>query len=288
LPVTSEATELIRGHRLAQERRGNLPSSIDKRETCLKAFARWLEPRGMFDAMRPDVERFLDQRRTRDGKKINPRTRYGWIAHLHAFYAWAIDDELTDNDDPTARITRPKQRRTLPRPIGDDDLVLAIRAARPEMRAMISLAAFTGLRCAEIAELQRDDIIEAKGLIRIRHGKGDKERIIPLHPDVMEALRMLPMPKTGYLFNRPRGGRYSANWMSATINRYLHAVGINASAHMCRHWFGSEIYANTLDIRTTQELMGHSDPSTTAGYIAYSHVAAAAAVSGLRLGPPAV
>jgi integrase len=162
---------------------------------------------------------------------------------------------------------------------------MAIRAARPQMRAMLSLAAFAGLRCQEIAGLDRDDIIEAKGLIRVRMGKGGKERTVPVHPDVMEALRCLPLPRTGAIFVRPRGGRFSAHWMSATINAYLKEAGINAAAHQCRHWFGTEIYASTHDIRITQELMGHQSPTTTAGYIAYSHVAAAAAVATLKLGP---
>jgi integrase/recombinase XerC len=61
-------------------------------------------------------------------------------------------------------------------------------------------------------------------------------------------------------------------------------MGINATAHQLRHWIGTEIYSATHDIRVTQELLGHSDPSTTAGYIAYSHVAAAAAVGSLRIG----
>jgi integrase/recombinase XerC len=128
------------------------------------------------------------------------------------------------------------------------------------------------------------NIIEAKDLIRIRHGKGAKDRIVPLHPDVMEALRCLPLPRVGAIFVRPRGGRYSPNWMSATCNRYLHDIGINATAHQCRHWFASEVYANTHDIRVTQELLGHESPNTTAGYVAYSHVDAAAAVGSLRLG----
>jgi len=52
------------------------------------------------------------------------------------------------------------------------------------MRAMLTLAAFAGLRVQEIDGLDRDDILEAKGLIRVRHGRGAKERIVPLHPDV--------------------------------------------------------------------------------------------------------
>jgi integrase/recombinase XerC len=282
LPVPSEATKLMRLYRVAQERRNDLPNSIDKREQYLKAFARYLAPREMFDASRQDIELFLDKRKARDGRKIGSKTRYLWIAFLHGFYKWAVFEELLDVD-PTVKIIRPKNRRTLPRPIDGDDLIMAVRAARPQLRAMLSLAAFAGLRCQEIAGLDRDDIIEAKGLIRVRHGKGAKERIVPLHPDVMESLRCLPLPRTGAIFVRPRGARYTPSYLSLVCNAYLHDIGVNATMHMCRHWFASEVYANTHDIRVTQELLGHSDPATTAGYIAYSHVAAAAAVGSLRL-----
>jgi integrase/recombinase XerC len=91
------------------------------------------------------------------------------------------------------------------------------------------------------------------------------------------------MPRTGYLFRRPQGGPFSPNWLSACVSRYLAELGIDATCHQARHWFASEVYANCHDIRITQELLGHSDPSTTAGYIAYSHVDAAAAVGSLRI-----
>jgi len=68
------------------------------------------------------------------------------------------------------------------------------------------------------------------------------------------------------------------------ISRYLRDLGIDATAHRARHWFATEVYAQGHDIRVTQELLGHSDPSTTAGYVAYSHVDAAAAVGALALG----
>ena len=185
--------------------------------------------------------------------------------------------------DPTARIVRPKQRRVLPRPIGDEDLELAIRTAPAQMRAILTLGAFAGLRVQEIAGLDRDDVLEAKGLIRVRRGKGAKERIVPLHPDVLAALRCLPMPRTGAIFVRPRGGRFTGNRLSVVVSAYLSEHGIDVTAHQLRHWFATETYSASHDIRVVQELLGHSDPSTTAGYIAYSHVDAAAAVAALAL-----
>ena len=132
LPVTTEATELLRAHLLHQERRGNLPRSIEKRQGSLKSFARWLAPRGMLEASRTDIELFLDGRRTSEGKKINPRTRYYWIAHLHAFFKWAILEDLI-TVDPTVAVVRPIMRRVLPRPIDGDDLIMAVKGARPQL-----------------------------------------------------------------------------------------------------------------------------------------------------------
>jgi site-specific recombinase XerD len=71
--------------------------------------------------------------------------------------------------------------------------------------------------------------------------------------------------------------------MSATIGRYLRDLGIDATAHQLRHWFATNVYAAGHDIRVTQELLGHSNPSTTSRYVAFSAVAAEAAVKSLRL-----
>jgi integrase/recombinase XerC len=283
-PISAEHAELLSQFRRHQERRNLTASSIYSIQGTLRSFVRWLEPdRTIFEVDRKEVESFLDQRRTRDGRAVNSRTRYYLIAHLHGFYKWAMIEDLTDTD-PTVKVVRPKMRRVLPRPIDGDALADALRGARPQMRAMLALAAFAGLRCQEIAGLERDDIIEAKALIRVRHGKGQKERIVPLHPDVLEALRVLPMPRTGALFTRPQGGRHTPVSTSQVISDYLRRdCGIDATAHMLRHWFGTEVYDNSKDLRVTQELLGHASPTTTAGYVAYSHVDAAAAVGSLAL-----
>lgn len=219
LPVPTEATELLRLHRLAQDRRGIQPNSIEKREQYLRAFARWLDPRGLLDASRQDVELFLDKRRTQEGRKIQSDTRYYWIAHFHSFYKWAMLEELIEAD-PTVAIVRPKTRRTLPRPIEGDDLVMAVRGARPEMRAMLSLAAFAGLRCQEIAGLDRDDIIEAKGLIRVRYGKGAKERISPAPPG-RHGGPSVPAPPENWCLIRPAERRPVQPQLDECLHRSL-------------------------------------------------------------------
>lgn len=268
---------LLRRFEVAQERRGNRPGAIETRQIRIRAFMRWLgEEKRILNATRDDIETFLDLR------SIGPKTRYGWISHLHAFYRWAITEELTERD-PTAKIIRPRLRRNLPRPAATDDLMHAIEQGSPKHRAWVLLAAFEGLRCCEIAGLRREDVLESEGLLRVVHGKGGVERILPLHPDVLAALRALPMPRTGWLFYRAAGGPYNATHVSVEFNAFLRDVGVNSTAHAARHWFGTHLYAKTKDLRLVQEMLGHASPTTTAIYVAFDKHLANSAVQDLSL-----
>ena len=283
-PYAPGTERLLSDHGIHMERRGNTRSSIDKRLMCLRSLARSVAPTSLLEANRPDIELFLDVRKSPSGRPIVGRTRYGWLSHFNAFYRWAVIEELTDRD-PTLAIVRPKMRRNLPRPIGDDDLAQAMAEAPPMMRAMLALAAYQGLRVQEIAGLDREDVLDTRDVpvIVVVHGKGGHERIVPLHPEVLSALRCVPLPRSGALFNRVRGGRHTAVTVSVAIRSYFDELGIDATAHQLRHWFGTGIYAATHDIRLTQELLGHQSPNTTAIYVAWAAVDAAPAVASLRI-----
>jgi len=71
--------------------------------------------------------------------------------------------------------------------------------------------------------------------------------------------------------------------VSVAIRSYFDELGIEASGHQLRHWFGTGIYAVTHDIRLTQELLGHQSPDTTAIYVAWAAVDAAPAVAALKI-----
>ena len=270
-------TELIEAHHVDQVRRGLMPSSIRQRNDRIAIFAKWLAGTNLLEATRQDVERFLDER------DIGARTRYAWLSHLHGFYAWAIRDEITA-DDPTARIIRPKMRRALPRPAATDELRHALTVASPVERCWVLLAAYMGLRCQEIAGMRREDVLEGEGLLRVTKAKGGKERLLPLHPQVLEALKALPMPRTGWIFDRPRGGAYNPMQMSQNFNAFLRRADVEATAHQLRHWFGTNLYAQSHDIRMTQEMLGHANPATTAIYTAFDKTAAAKAVKAMSFG----
>jgi integrase/recombinase XerC len=94
------------------------------------------------------------------------------------------------------------------------------------------MAAYQGLRCQEIAGFDREDVLGTREqpVIVVVHGKCGYQRIIALHPEVLSALRCLPMPRSGPLFSRPRGGRYPAAQLSYGVNQWLHGHGPPAPA----------------------------------------------------------
>ena len=268
--------DLLRRAKTDQERRGHLANTIKKRTLCLRALSRHLGAKSLLEVTREDIELFLD------GRNLSPGSRAGWLSHFHNFYAWAIEEELTSTD-PTVRIRRPRLRRYLPRPACSDQLLDALCYADPVFRAWIKLAAFQGLRVQEIAGLDVHDVDLTNRRLRVVQGKGGKERILPLHEDVAEALICLPMPRQGRVFQRPRGGSYSPAELSRVFNLRLAEHGVEATAHQLRHWFATNLYAATGDLRVTQELMGHASPQTTAVYAGFSAQAAIDGVGALTL-----
>jgi len=261
------------------ERRGLLPSTIQKRQYQAKIWGRWLGDRSPWEATRDDVNVFLDSR------GLCARSRYAWLAGLHMFYQWAIEAGYA-SDDPTATIARPRLRRLLPRPVPTRDLVTALSCAAPVMRAWLELAAFQGLRCQEIAGLRHEDVLTADGLLRIVHAKGGHERLVPLHPRVAATLAALPRHKSGWVFERVGGGKFTPNYISVLVADYLRSVGVDATAHQLRHWFGSALYQRTHDLRLVQEMMGHATPQSTAIYTAFDRQEARNGIAALRIDEP--
>ena len=255
-----------------QQRRGLMPNTIDRRRYALATFARFVDP---LKATEHDITSFLDAR------PDSARTTYCWLSTLHVFYVWARRSGLVDHD-PTIDIPRPRLRRRLPRPGTNAQLATAIGEADRQTRAWLTLMAYAGLRCAEVARSEHSDLIDVSDR-KMLHviGKGERERIIPAHPMVIEVFGS-GWSRSGPMFRRTDGAPWTPAQVSQITGTYLRSVGVDASAHQLRHWFGSRTYATSRgDLRVVQELLGHSSPATTAVYTAWSQPAAVAAVEAL-------
>lgn len=237
-------------------RRGFAAGTIDKRRRSVELIA--AECR--LAELTPELfEAFLDAR------QLSHRSRYCWLSHVSVFYQWAVLHEIYSRN-PIAKLQRPKLRRLLPNPTREAEVEVAIaKAPTATMRAWIVLAAFAGLRCCEIATLRGEDIDRDARKFRVV-GKGDKERVIPMHARVLDVLA--DAPRVGYVF---RDAALDEPYRPATVSRlggtYLESLGLrNDNMHQLRHRFGTALLEVGADITTVADLMGHENLNTTRGY----------------------
>jgi len=273
--------ELLESLARDQRRRGLSAAYIIDCQRTLGRFEAWLAPRVLTEATRTDVEAWLDTLLITDGARRN------YIGALHQFFTFVAERSTVLTALPTEKIGRPRQTRRLPHPIADADLRAALaRAQSGRLRAWLVLGAYQGLRCQEIAGLDVADVRIPEGTLLVRRGKGRKERVIPLHSEVVGALEALPMPEGGPLFQMPDGRRVAPYVVSQGIGRHLSALGIASSAHALRHWFATNLLRDTHDLRIVQEMLGHSSVATTQIYTAFDNELATLAVRRLAVRPP--
>lgn len=198
----------------------------------------------------------------------SPETRRAYVCHVRAFYRWTTERGIT-SVNPAEVLTLPSVPRHLPRPIDEDDLSLALASARPKMRAMLTLAAFAGLRCVEIAGLDWSDLRrepDGTSFLHIRQGKGQKERVVEVGETVVKALQAYGVRRRGAMFLGQDGAQIDARSVSSAGNRFLKRNGVEATMHQLRHRYGTIAYQISRDLRMVQEMLGHASPQTTAGY----------------------
>jgi integrase len=149
---------------------------------------------------------------------LTPAARAAELSNVRSFYRWALLEELIDRD-PTLRLVRPRLPRRLPRPMADADIAKALAVAPYPIRAFLNLAAFAGLRACEIAPLRRSDVLDGASapVLIVQNGKGGKQRIIPLAPELARTLTAAEMPTHGYLFRAANStGHGSVNRRAVT------------------------------------------------------------------------
>lgn len=186
-----------------------------------------------------------------------PETRKSMRAALRGFYKWAIESGRLDKEaDPTVNLPNVTVPQGKPHPTPDEVFAAAFAGASDDVRLMIMLAAYAGLRRAEIAGLHSRDVLA--GSLRIT-GKGSKVRNVPVHPALEAALS----GRVGYIFPGRRGGHVSPDWIGKQLKS---ALGEGWTAHSLRHRFATRAYASQRDMLAVQQLLGHSSVATTQRY----------------------
>jgi integrase len=185
-----------------------------------------------------------------------PNTRKSAVSALRSYFAWAVKSGRR-GDDPAAGLPKVRVRRSVPRPVSDRTFVRAMQQARDDDdMLMLLLARGSGLRRAEIAALHTDDLDGDEIWVR---GKGDKERVVGLHPQAARMIRQ----RQGWVFPGRFDGHRHPDYVGRHLSRML---GPGWSAHNLRHSFATAVYEASGDVLALQELMGHESPETTRRY----------------------
>lgn len=186
-----------------------------------------------------------------------PETRKSVRASIRSFYQWGVRTKRI-KDDPSENLPQVSVPMGVPHPTPTDVLDAALDAATPQVLLMLMLAAYAGLRRAEIAGLHSDDIV---GDTLVITGKGGRTRNIPMHPQLVAALE----GHTGYIFPGKDNGHLSPDWVGRLMARTLGEKN-KWTAHSLRHRFATRAYAGQRDILTVQQLLGHTSVTTTQRY----------------------
>lgn len=147
--------------------------------------------------------------------------------------------------------------------------------------AILMMMYGAGLRVSEVCNLNELDVNFETGIIYIQQGKGEKDRYVPMAEDVMEATQswLKFRPESNYFFCTLKGGKLDTRYVRELCYRLSEKAGVfiqdgnkkkKVSPHKLRHSFATEVLkSGDFNIRELQELMGHSDISTTQ---IYTHV----------------
>lgn len=190
-------------------------------------------------------------------------TRRSRRTTYRAFYQWAVDVGHVEKS-PALALPRGEVPRPNPRPVPDRHYFKALAAASPRERLICRLAAEHGLRRAEVAQIHSDDVFEdLDGWTLVVHGKGGRQRLVPLLDDVADELRQM---EKGYAFPGRYGpGHLSPRWVGKLIATLLPD---DYTMHKLRHRAGTRWYdASGHDLFAVQELLGHASPATTRVYV---------------------
>lgn len=207
------------------------------------------------------------------------------LSAIRSFYNFLLKKHLI-NSNPAKHIRAPKQERKLPKAL-DVDQVFGILEATPdsalEIRdlAMFELFYSSGLRLSELANLNLADIDYIDQSLRVRFGKGGKQRDLPIGSKAITAIKKWldhrPETSDPALFISNKGTRLGQRSIQRRLDRWCKKIGLpeHVHPHMLRHSFASHLLESSQDIRAVQELLGHSNLSTTQIYthLDFQHLA---------------
>ena len=262
--------------------RGLSPNTADAYRHDLRQFGEYLNGQGVTPAKatHTDLMDFLTGL-SKGERPVGPATLQRKAACLRSFYRW-LDVEGLIDDDPSHDLPKAPKNKSLPRVLSHEQIALLLGQLSGTSplnlrdRAILEVMYGCGLRVSEAIGLHVGSV-DARARMLRAFGKGSKERIVPVGLEALDAIEIYlrdgrpslvksrPEP---CLFVNSRGGQLTRMGIYKIIQGYAKRAGLDAdmSPHTLRHTFATHVFSGGCDLRTLQEMLGHSDVVTTTLY----------------------
>ena len=246
----------------------------------IRQFAGWLhdeEQMEVVEATQKNIRSFLEHLES-EGRSAATRSRS--LASLKNFYGYVVSSGFL-TESPVVEVKVDRGEKKLPQILTSRELALLL--AQPSAtdpkgirdKAMLEVMYATGIRVSELISLDIDHVNLESGVIKCQSGK--KSRAIPLYPEALKALTayirevrsfLVAVPAERALFVNINGARMSRQGFWKILKHYQTAARIEKeiTPHTLRHSFAVLLLENGADLGSLQELMGHSDISSTQMY----------------------
>jgi integrase/recombinase XerD len=256
-------------------------STIDNYAAQVRMFLTYFK-----DVPRPvevSAEQIMDYLLT----KIKPNTQRHAHSALKLFFCNIVGQPLKFKHIPYA-----KKEQKLPQPLEMDEMLRMVQACGNKKHMVILYLLYgCGLRCQELIDLKWKHIDRAAKVIYVVQGKGKKDRKVQLYPDLVRVLTEYytqykqELKDSEYVLKGQCMPQYSQRSVNEVLKQLAAKAGIkrNVHAHLLRHGYASHMLDAGVDLRTIQELLGHSSSKTTEIYTHVSKKHIASTVSPMQL-----
>lgn len=251
----------------------------------LKKVADYLKEQGINDIKKVNATNLTSYVMYMEKNNFSAATISRNIASLKAFYHYLVKEGIVDTD-AALELHAPKIEKKIPEILSMDEVVKLLEqpsgdsAKEIRDKAMLELLYATGIRVTELITLKTSDVNLNMGYINCKDS--NKERVIPFGNEARKALSkyisetreiMVADPDSPYLFANCSGQPMSRQGFWKLIKYYAKKAGITAdiTPHTLRHSFAAHLVENGADLRSVQEMLGHSDISTTQIYAHMNH-----------------
>jgi len=226
------------------------------------------------------MDYFLDGRSNRGWRSGTFTTYY---MYFRGFFSWCCDMKYLE-ENPVVGIKYPKPQPRIPKRLNKETAEKLLNVARDHTysrtflkernHAIIATFLFTGLRRNELLKLDLSDVDLKNNTILVRHGKGGKERIVPIPLRLHKILKIyldrrdkLERTHNAFFISSQRDCRFSGHGLMNLVKLLKEVSGISFTPHLLRHTFATLMLEGGCDIFTLSKMMGHGTLEMTKIYL---------------------